>query len=80
MNCFFFIVVYLLSFQGRIENYPLSIESTFKYGISLKNLSVYPEDARFYFVKPEYLPQLNPGDKTHVSRHFVFVILSSILR
>lgn len=54
------------AFPGRIENYPISIESTFKYNINLKNLSVYPEDPRFYFIRPDFLPKLPPGEKTHI--------------
>jgi len=54
------------AFPGRTENYPLSMESTFEYTITLQNLSVFPEDPRFTFVKPDALPKLLPKEKTHI--------------
>ena len=74
-------VLYLLVWhyfllQGRKENYPLTIESTFEYPIQLENLSVYPEDPRFQFLKPDFLPKLPSKEKVHV-RVIYFVLWNS---
>ncbi|XP_057312609.1 transmembrane protein 131-like isoform X2 [Hydractinia symbiolongicarpus] len=54
------------AFPGRTENYALTIESTFPYPITLQNLSVYPEDPRFHFIRPDYLPELPSKEKVHI--------------